>query len=84
VKIPGDFLCRRLMVAGEALAIEAEAPGGVVSATELDDIGTEFAQAPPLGMGRYYRKTWRVSEGWAKCSLAAALVKLSSSATATK
>jgi hypothetical protein len=33
---------------GEAIAIEAEALGGVVTATELDGVGTEFAQAPPL------------------------------------
>jgi hypothetical protein len=32
----------------EALTIEAEALGSVVTATELDGVGTEFAQAPPL------------------------------------
>lgn len=48
VETLGDLLFRRLVVAGEALAVEAEALGSVVTATELDGVGTEFAQAPPL------------------------------------
>jgi hypothetical protein len=36
---------RRLV---DALRIETEALGSVVTATELDGVGTEFAQAPPL------------------------------------
>jgi hypothetical protein len=48
VETLGDFLFRRLVVAGEVIAIEAEALGGVVTATELDGVRTEFAQAPPL------------------------------------
>ena len=35
-------------IPGVALAIQAEALGGVVTAAELDDIGTELAQAPPV------------------------------------
>jgi hypothetical protein len=48
MEILGDYLFHRLVVAGEAIAIEAEAFGSVVTATELDSVGTEFAQAPPL------------------------------------
>jgi len=47
-KAPGAFPIRRLEAAGEALTIEAEALGGVVTATELDDVGTELTQATPL------------------------------------
>jgi hypothetical protein len=48
VETLGDFLFRRLVVAGEAIAIEAEALGSVVTATELDGVSTELPQAPPL------------------------------------
>jgi hypothetical protein len=48
VETLGDFLFRRLVMAGESIAIEAEALGSLVTATELDDVGTDFAQAPPL------------------------------------
>jgi hypothetical protein len=45
VETLGDFLFRRLVVAGEAIAIEAETLGGLVTATELDGVGTEFGVA---------------------------------------